>query len=122
MYTATVENPKLVLSDEKGTELASFDLVTSGTANVPAVATVTVTDIQPDNLTLNAPNLITVTGTGLDTAGITVSVAGNLIADADITKTATALTFNHTPPANGAIPVIVADANGNVLKTKSLTC
>ena len=122
MYTATAENPKLVLSDEKGTELASYDLVTSGTTNVPVAATVTVTDIQPDNLTLNALNLITITGTGLDTAGIAVSVDGNPIADADITKTATALTFNHTPPANGAIPVIVADANGNVLKTKSLTC
>lgn len=115
-YTATAEKPMMVLSDEKGAEIAKYELKVA-----PATTAITVTGISPANLALNTPATISIVGTGLDTAGIVVKAGNDVIADADITKTATSISFSYKAATAGDLVVAVTDASGNALSSQTIT-
>ena len=118
--TATTDKPVLFIYDEKGVEVAKYDLKAEG-ATTP-LTTPTVTDIAADNLTANTAGEITITGTGLDTAVLVIKVNGTQIADTDVvSKAADTVKFNYTATAAGDVAVSVTDDKGTELMNKTLT-
>jgi len=91
------------------------------TTHKPAAVAPTVTDISPTSLVVNTLTPMIITGTALDTAGLVVTVGGTAIADTDLTKTATSITFNYTAAAAGDLVVVVTDDKGNELKNQTIT-
>jgi hypothetical protein len=118
-YTATKVKPQLVIYDEKGVEIIKYDLLTTGTD--VATNPVTVTDIAPASLTVNVASEITITGTGLDTASLTIRADDTEIDQSGITKTESNIKFNYTASAAGDIIFVVLDEEGNVMITKTIT-
>ena len=118
-YTATKEKPQLVIYDENSVEIIKYDLLTTGTD--VAASSVTVTDITPASLTVNVATEITITGTGLDSAALTIRAGETEIDQASMTKTAGNIKFNYTAIVAEDIIFEVLDAEGNELITKTIT-
>jgi hypothetical protein len=130
-YTATAEKPVLVLYDEKSVQaIQPYTIITQGAAapppTPPATPVPTVTDISLSSLVANTEAEVTVAGTNLTVAGITIAVtdpagASTPIDDAALTKTDTAITFKYTPTVAGSYTIAVADGAGAVLKQQTVT-
>ena len=118
-YTAAKVKPQLVIYDEKGVEIIKYDLLTTGTDE--AASTVTVSDITPASLTVNVATEITITGTGLDSASLTIRADDTEIDQSGISKTADNIKFEYTASAAGDIIFEVLDAEGNELISKTIT-
>ncbi len=90
------------------------------TTHNPAT-TITVADITPASLVANASTTINISGTGLDAAGLVVKVGEKPIAEADLTKTATNISFSHTATQAGDLVVALLNDKGETVGTKTLT-
>jgi IPT/TIG domain len=124
-YTATTAGKqKLVIYDDKGKVLATKELEaedSSDPAPAPPAAAINVNSVDPTAITTNIAAPITITGSGLDTAGITVKMGTQDIDLTAATVSATAITFNYTATADGATDLIVADKDGKEINKTTIT-
>jgi IPT/TIG domain len=102
----------LVIFDEKGNAVY--------TQKIPvAAATITVTSVDPTTITTGTEATITITGSGLDTAGIVVKMGDAVITNS--TASATTISFAYTAAADGDINLLVSDKDGNEIHTTVIT-
>jgi IPT/TIG domain len=101
----------LVIFDEKGN--------TVFTQKIPvAAATITVTTVDPTTITTGNDTPITITGTGLETAGIVVKMNDAVITNTSATTTT--ISFAYTAAVDGKITLLVVDKDGNEINTTEI--
>ncbi len=86
-----------------------------------ATAKTTVTDITPVSLVTNASTPINISGKGLDASGLVIKVGEATIADADLTKTPTAISFSYTATAAGDLVIVITNDKGEELKSQAVS-
>jgi hypothetical protein len=120
-YTATTAGKqKLVIFNDKGKVLATKDLeaVAGGDPAPAPPAAVKVDSVDPTSIATGTEATITITGSGLDTAGIVVKMGDAVIASS--TATATSISFAYTAAAEGKINLVVSDKDGKELKAQEI--
>ncbi len=105
----------LVIFDEKDNAVYNQKIaVAADTLPLPKVDTV-----DPTTITTGTEATITITGTGLNTAGIVVKMNDTVITSS--TVTATNISFAYTAAADADINLLVSDKDGNEINKTVIT-